>query len=91
MSSNIKLINNEDASISIVNLHWNEYRQIMLAMEATCCLLDNTIEDDFYYDEERKRLAKQYNTLFKFMKESGIPYKGIGISIDDTVIEKCLK
>ena len=64
MCSNIQLINNEDDSISIIGLHWNEYRQIMLAIETTRMVLQNEISDSIKYNEDRKVLAQNIEFLY---------------------------
>ena len=90
MCSNIQLINNEDDSISIIGLHWNEYRQIMLAIETTRMVLQNEILDSIKYNEDRKVLAQNIEFLYLNLQEDNIPHKGIAESLDESIIKKCL-
>lgn len=91
MSTHIKLINNSDNTISITNLSWNEYRDIMLAIETVIIILKGEFTDSSYFDQERKRLLQKMGCLYVNLQDSHIPHKGQAISLDEEIIDKCIK
>lgn len=91
MSTHIKLINNSDNTISITNLSWNEYRDIMLAIETATTILKKEFTDSCYFNQERERLIQKMECLYINLQDPRIPYKGQAISLDEEIIEKCIK
>ncbi len=91
MSSHIKMTINKDGEISIANLHWTEYRHIMLAIETTNHILNREITDSFSLNEDRKKLAIKMNALYANLHSDGFPSKGMAISLDEEIIKSCLK
>lgn len=91
MSSHINLINNSNNTISITNLSWNEYRNIMLAIETATTILKKEFTDSCYLNQERERLLQKMGCLYVNLQDSHIPHKGQAISLDEEIIEKCIK
>lgn len=90
MSSIIKLVKNENDTISITNVKWDEYRDIMLAIEATIGLLRKELPDSFYYNQEGHKLLQKMECLYLNLQENGIPYRGLAESLDEGIIKKYL-
>ncbi len=91
METKIEVINKEDTtSINILHLNWNEYAHIMLCLNTIKKILDTTINDSIYYEENRLSFAKKINTLFNCLQTNDIPSEGYLQGIDETILIKCL-
>lgn len=88
---NLKKIDlmNQNQDIDIVNIGWDDYSTIMVAIDTLIKVLENNIED-VILNQEREIILNKYKTLFEKLKQGYSPWRGQAISIEDNVLSNIL-